>query len=85
MPGEHCEAARKVLADVDAELAASAVKYPRTRYTKTRIKLSAEIRQCDTAIMRLLKAIKTGLPQRGSQKTISVAPSGQRAMVRAPC
>ena len=44
---------RELLADTMDRRANLAAKYPRTRDTNTRIKLSAEIRQGDTAIMGL--------------------------------
>lgn len=101
MPRKHGVAARRVLASLDAELAASGLARGevlswsaaevemrsmlatsidrRTRIAalweqsddpKIIVKLSNELRQCDTAIMRLLKAIRTDVAGPESQMTL---------------
>ncbi len=62
--------ARELLADTVDRRAGLAVRYERTRETKTRIRISAEIRQLDKAIMALLKGIRTDMPAPESITTI---------------
>ena len=62
--------ARELLADsVDRRVELNG-RYERTRDTKTKIKVSAEIRRLDKQIMLLLKQIRTDVPQPESLTTI---------------
>jgi hypothetical protein len=66
---------RELLADTMDRRANWAAKYPRTRDTNTRIKLSAEIRQATRD-----HGIKTEVPQPESLTIVSPSPSGPRTM-----
>jgi hypothetical protein len=101
MPRKHGVVARRVLASLDDELAASGLARGerltwsaaevellstlansidrRTRIAtlweqaddpKVIVKLSTELRQCDTAVMRLLRAIRTDVSGPDSQITV---------------
>lgn len=62
--------ARRLLADTVDRRADLALRYTRQRETKVRVKLSAELRMLDRAIMLLLKEIRTDVPAPESLTTI---------------
>jgi hypothetical protein len=101
MGQRHCVEAKRVVTNLEAELAAAGQargetlvwsaadrelidmlvrdidrrgglrrRYAATRDAKMAVKLSNELRQIDTAIMRLLNAIRTDVPQPESLVTL---------------